>query len=103
MLNKTKLVFDPEKDGDIVASYLKAADGSLISKTESNGKQALDVNIANNSNLFTKPFDKLLVLSKTEFGDPLVIKSQLNGEDVQLVTLQYDDEGDFLSLEVSNF
>ena len=102
MLNKTKLVYDPQKDGDVVASFLKAADGSLISKTESNGKNALDVNITNKGELFTKPFDKILVLAKTEFGDPLVIKSQLAGADVQQVTLAYDEDGDFLSLEVSN-
>lgn len=104
MLNKTKLIYDPNKDGDVVASYLKAADGTLISKTEAAGKTALDVNIANNSaNLFTKPFDSLIVLSKTEYGDPLVIKSTLQGQDVQLVTLSYDDDGDFQSLQVSDF
>lgn len=103
MLNKNKLIYDPNKDGDVVASYIKAADGTLISKTEAAGKTALDVNVANNSaNLFTKPFDSLIVLSKTEFGDPLVIKSSLQGQDVQIVTLTYDEEGDFQSLQVSD-
>lgn len=101
MLNKTKLVYDPQKDGDVVASFLKAADGTLISKTQANGKNALDVNVANNGDLFTKPFDKITVISKNEFGDPVVIKSQLGGVDVQQVTLTYDEDGDFLSLEVS--
>lgn len=102
MLNKTKLVYDPQKDGDVVASFLKAADGSLISKTAANGKNALDVNITNKGDLFTKPFDKIMVMAKNEFGDPVLIKSQLGGVDIQQVALTYDDDGDFQSLEVSN-
>jgi hypothetical protein len=103
MLNKTKLIYDPNKDGDVVASYLKAADGTLISKTEAAGKTALDVNVANSASLFSKPFDSLIVLSKSEYGDPVVIKSTLQGVDVQQVTLVYDEEGDFQSLQVSDF
>lgn len=104
MLNKNKLVYDPQKGGDITATYIKGADGTLISKTESSGKIALDVHVVNNnSHLFTKPFDKIMVLSKNEGGEPTQIKSQLNGSDVQLITIIYDVEGDFLSLEVSNY
>lgn len=103
MLNKTKLVFDPAKEGDVVASFLKSSDGSLISKTAVAGKNALDVSVVNNGgNLFSKPFNKILVLSKNEFGDPLLVKSQLNNVDVQLITLVYDEEEDLVSMEISD-
>lgn len=104
MLNKTQLVFDPEKNGDVVASYLKAADGSLVTNTSIGSKKALDVNVTNaNINVFSKPFNSIMVLSKTIDGDPLEIKSQFNNIDVQLVTIIYDEDGDFQSLRVSDY
>lgn len=112
MLSKTKLVFDPTQQGDIVASFLKGSDGTLISNTQISGKQALDVNVVNgittngggggSSSLFTKPFNAIIVVSKTEFGDPLTIKSQLNNVDVQMITLTYDDNEDLVSLQISD-
>lgn len=53
--------------------------------------------------LFTKPYTGIIVLSKNEYGDPIVIKS-INGMiDSQLVTIVYDDDGDFLSASVSDY
>ena len=58
------------------------------------------INVRNNASIFTKPFDKLMVLTKTDEGDPITIKSQLNGADVQLATITYDVDGDFQGLEI---
>jgi len=104
MLNKTKLVYDPDKGGDETASYLKGSDGELITNTPIGDKKALDVNIANGSvNIFTKPFDRIEVISKTEEGDPAEVKSMLLGVNVQLVTIAYDADGDFLNLQLSDY
>jgi hypothetical protein len=59
----------------------------------------LDTNIILNTvrknALFSKPFDQLTVLTKNDDGDPLTIKSKLDGVDVQLLTITYDLDGDF--------
>lgn len=58
---------------------------------------------ARDGSIFTKQFDKLVVLSKTNEGEPLQIKSQRNNIDVQLVTITYDADGDLQSIEVSDY
>lgn len=104
MFNKDKLIYTPSQEGDIVGSYLKAADGDLLTKTNINDKKALDVNVTGGSiNVFTKPYDSIIVLSKNEDGDPLTLKSSFGGNDVQLVTFTYDVDGDFQSLVVSDY
>lgn len=49
MLSKERLVFDPTAaaDGDAVGAYLRAADGTLITRTTVGSKEALDVYVAN--------------------------------------------------------
>lgn len=49
MIAKERLVFDTANasEGDVVASYLKGADGTLLTHTTVSGKEALDVNVAN--------------------------------------------------------
>ena len=46
-LGKNQLVFDPSvaADSDNVGSYVRSADGTLITHTTVGGKDALDVNI----------------------------------------------------------
>ena len=49
MLGKDKLVFDATaaNDADNVGAYLRSADGTLLTHTTVGGKEALDVNVAN--------------------------------------------------------
>lgn len=49
MIAKEKLVFDPSAaaDGDAVGAYVRAADGTLITRTTVGSKEALDVYVAN--------------------------------------------------------
>jgi len=75
----------------------------FVTTTEAGTRTLLDVNIVHNGgSLFSKPFNKIIVLTKTECGDPLTVKSQLNDIDVQLITATYDDENDLISLQVSD-
>jgi hypothetical protein len=48
-LTLERLLFDPSNlaDGPVVGSYLLAADGTVFTATEVDGKKALDVNVAN--------------------------------------------------------
>lgn len=48
-VNLQKLVFDTSNQSDSanVGAYVKASDGTLITKTTVGGKEALDVNVAN--------------------------------------------------------
>lgn len=46
-INKFQSVFDPTTNElDIIGSYLKASDGTLLTHTDVGGKKALDVNVA---------------------------------------------------------
>ncbi|MEO0271693.1 MAG: hypothetical protein ABIM30_01215 [candidate division WOR-3 bacterium] len=49
MITKEKLVFDPAvaSEGDAVGAYLRAADGTLITRTSVGSKEALDVYVTN--------------------------------------------------------
>lgn len=49
MIAKEKLVFDPAAvaDGDAVGAFVRAADGTLITRTTVGSKEALDVYVAN--------------------------------------------------------
>lgn len=49
MITKHKLVLDPTdmSEGDNVGAYLRSSDGTLITHTNVGGKDALDVNVAN--------------------------------------------------------
>lgn len=58
--------------------------------------------IVSNNGLFTKPYTNIVVLTKNEYGDPTTIKSIHNGTDAQLVTIVYDEDGDFQSANVSD-
>jgi len=84
---------------------VKVGDGTdFATVTSAGSKKLLDVNVlGGSSTIFTKPYNKLLVLSKNDNGDPLEIKTQLNGTDVQLATITYDADGDLLQLELSDF
>lgn len=61
------------------------------------------INVRNNTSIFTRPFDRLIVLTKTDEGEPLTIKSQLGGVDIQLATILYDVDGDFQGLEITDY
>lgn len=78
-------------DGTNEATITKAVTGLLA---------GLNVNSIND--LFSKPFNKLTVLTKNDDGDPLTIRSSYNGVPVQLMTVIYDADGDFQDAEVSN-
>lgn len=84
--------------GDVVIQLVDGTQPGRSLKVNEDGS----INVANNS-LFTKPFDKILILSKTDEGDPLQIKSQLNSIDMQLVTIVYDEDGDLQSIQVSDY
>lgn len=53
--------------------------------------------------LFTKPYTNIIVLTKNEYGDPVNVKSVNDGVDSQLVTIIYDDDGDFQAANVSDY
>ena len=84
---------------------VKVGDGTDFATTTSvNGKTLLDVSIVSGSgSIFTKPYNKIIVLTKNDEGDPLTIKTQLNNVDTQLATITYDADGDFLQLELSDY
>jgi len=50
---------------------------------------------------FTVVHDGIVVDSKDENGNALVILAQLAGETVQILTCAYDSDGDFLSSVLS--
>jgi hypothetical protein len=83
---------------------VQVGDGTNFATTTNSGtKTLLDVNVlGGSSTIFTKPYNKLLVLSKNDDGDPLQIKTQLNGVDVQLAVITYDTDGDLQQLELSD-
>lgn len=60
------------------------------------------VDTVTKNKLFSKPYNKIEVLSKDTDGNPLEVESSLNGVPVQLVTIVYDVDGDFLSAEVTD-
>lgn len=53
MISKERLVFDTANasEGDVVASFLKSADGTLLTHTDVGGKKALDVRVAEGINV----------------------------------------------------
>lgn len=73
------------------------------SALDSFSEGSLSVSIKDNTSLFSKPYDTLIVLSKDDEGDPLSIKSRKNGKDVQLMTITYDEDGDLQSITVGDF
>lgn len=84
---------------------VKIGEGTEFATTTSAGtKTLLDVSVIGGSgNIFTKPYNKIIILSKNEEGDPLQIKTQFNNVDTQLATITYDADGDFLQLELSDY
>lgn len=54
------------------------------------------------NSVFSKPFNKLTVLSKDDDGNPLSIRSSYLGTAIQLAAILYDIDGDFLDIEVSD-
>lgn len=53
MLSKDKLIFDAANDVDNVGSWLRSADGTLLTHTDNAGKKSLDVNLSNASIVVT--------------------------------------------------
>lgn len=84
---------------------VKIGEGTEFTTTTPAGsKRALDVSVIGGSgNIFTKPYNKIIVLTKNDQGDPTQIKTQFNGVDVQLAIITYDADGDFLQLELSTY
>lgn len=76
---------------------------SELTITKAQSGNVTGVNTVNKAKLFTKPFNKMTVLSKNDDGDPLTIKTQYNGLNVQLATFIYDADGDFVDAEVSDY
>lgn len=58
--------------------------------------------VTNNVGFFTKPYNSVSVLTKSECGNPTTIKSTYSGTDVQLLTIVYDADGDLQSVTVSD-
>lgn len=54
------------------------------------------------NSVFSKQFNKLEVLSKDDDGNPLEIKTSYNGVGVQLATIEYDLDGDLVSVETED-
>lgn len=84
--------------GDVAMQLVDGQQPSRSLKVNSDGS----INVGNGS-IFTKPFDKIIVLTKNDAGDPLQIKSQANNLDIQLVTIIYDEDGDLQSIQVSDY
>lgn len=84
--------------GDVAMQLVDAAQPSNSLKINGDGS----INVGNGA-IFTKPYNAIMVLSKTEEGDPVQIKSQLNNVDVQLVTISYDSDGDLQGIQVSDY
>lgn len=57
MINKQKLVYDATDGGDVVGSFLKASDGTLLTHTDVGGKKSLDVNVANTISISATDLD----------------------------------------------
>lgn len=103
----TTLKINP--DGSIDSNVeVDAADGDNIAISDGvdnatlshrNDKVGLDTNVLNR--VFTKPFNKIQVLSKNDDGDPLIVVTKLNNVLVETATIVYDIDGDFESVEVT--
>lgn len=94
---------DGEPDSGDVHDSVRIGDGvneATITKAAIGTKTGLNVNSINDA--FSKPFNKLTVLTKNDDGDPLTIRSSYLGTPVQLATVIYDSDGDFQDIEVSD-
>lgn len=94
---------DNDPDAGDVHDSVRIGDGNAevqVTVSADDVKTAMNVNAIND--LFSKPFNKLTVLTKNDDGDPLTIRSSYAGIPVQLMTILYDAEGDFQDAEVSD-
>ncbi len=98
MADFSSLPIRTNQAGDVAMQLVDGTQPSRSLKVNADGS----INVGNGST-FTKPFDKIIVLSKTDEGDPLQIKSQFNNIDIQLVTIVYDEDGDLQSIQVSDY
>jgi hypothetical protein len=71
---------------------------ATVEKAVVGTKAGLNVNSLNET--FSRPFNKLTVLTKNDDGKPLTIRSSYLGTPVQLMTLIWDVDGDFQDVEV---
>lgn len=82
---------------------IRIGDGvNEVQITASTDNTVTGMNVNSINSLFSKPFNKLTVLTKNDDGDPLTIRSSHNGNPAQLMTITYDTDGDFTDVEVSN-
>jgi hypothetical protein len=75
---------------------------STVTVTPSYDSSIIGLDTVDKNKLFSKPLTGLEVLSKDDEGNPLQIRSSFNGNPVQLLTLAYDSDGDFLSAVVTD-
>lgn len=94
---------DNDPDAGDVHDSIRIGDGvDEVNMTKAASGTVVGMNVNSVNDLFSKPFNKLTVLSKNDDGDPLTIRSSYGGIPVQLLTIAYDAEGDFEDAEVSN-
>jgi hypothetical protein len=91
---------DPVYNGQLLKDYHYDVYSGKFEKNAISSSSATNVVVQNR--LFTKPYNKLSVLSKNDDGNPLQVESYLAGVPKQLATIQYDSDGDFLDVEVSD-
>jgi len=94
---------DGDPDSGDVHDSIRIGDGvneATVTKAITGTKAGLNINSINDA--FSKPFNKLTVLTKNDDGDPLTIRSSYFGTPVQLATVIYDSDGDFQDIEVSD-
>lgn len=86
---------------DHTEDSIRLGNGAVLFTGSTRGAKAgLDVNTLNL--VFSKPFDKLSVLTKNDDGDPLTIQSSYLGTGIQLGTIIYDVDGDFQDITVAD-
>jgi peroxiredoxin len=108
-LNKDKLLFDATDGGDVVASFIKGADGTLISHTTVSGKEALDVNVANTITTTFAPGTQIEITDGTDTllinGDgsinAVVTATNLDIRDLAFATDKVDVSGSSVTATVS--
>jgi len=91
---------DPVYQGQVLVGYYYDIYSGKFEKNAIDQTSTSNVLVQNK--LFTKAYNKLSVLSKNDDGNPLQVESFLNGTPIQLANIQYDADGDFLEVEVSD-
>lgn len=94
---------DNDPDNGDVHDSVRIGDGqNEVTMTPSQDLAKVGMNTINLASVFTKPYNRVRVVSKNDDGDPTQIITSYSGVDVQSAAILYDSDGDFQDLEVTD-